>query len=172
MLSRSGEPAFRGATPEQQMLSLEALLDAMPDAVVGVDRSGVIRFVNRQTEAMFGYDQGVLVDQLIETLVPESFRTVHQAQREGYVADPKTRQMGTDLEVRGRRRDCTEFRMDVSLSHVHSLRCRAHCNRARHHAETVAHALEQPADSIETLAKAHALSLRRVFPFISKRVRG
>jgi hypothetical protein len=59
-----------------------------------------------------------------------------------------------------------------SLGGQQSLRCRAHCNRARHHAETVAHALEQPADSIETLAKAHTLSLRRVFPFISKRVRG
>ena len=67
------------------------LLEAMPDALVGVDRAGVIRFVNRQAEALFGYERGELVGWLIETLVPESLRTVHQVQRDGYVAAPKLR---------------------------------------------------------------------------------
>ena len=48
----------------------------------------MIRFVNRQTELLFGYDRGELVGQPIETLVPESFREVHTAHREGYIADP------------------------------------------------------------------------------------
>ena len=94
------------------------LLEAMPDALVGVDRAGVIRFVNRHTESLFGYERGELVGLPIETLVPESLRTVHQVQRDGYVAAPKTREMGTDLELRGQRRDGTEFPVDIALSHV------------------------------------------------------
>ena len=54
----------------------------------GLTRGGVIRFVNRQTELLFGYDRTDLVGQCIETLVPESFRKVHPAHRARYFADP------------------------------------------------------------------------------------
>jgi diguanylate cyclase (GGDEF)-like protein/PAS domain S-box-containing protein len=95
-----------------------SVLEAVPDAMVAVDRSGVIRFVNRQTEAMFGYHRDFLVGRLIETLVPESFRTVHQAQREGFVAGPQTRVMGSLSELIGRRHDGTEFPVDIGLAHI------------------------------------------------------
>jgi diguanylate cyclase (GGDEF)-like protein/PAS domain S-box-containing protein len=90
----------------------------MPDALVGVDRAGVIRFVNDRAEELFGYDRDTLVGQLVEILVPKSSRMVHQAQREGYLAAPRTRSMGTDHDLFGVRRDGTEFPVDVSLSHV------------------------------------------------------
>src|SRR5674476_887801 len=48
-----------------------------------------------------------LVGQLVETLVPESFRTVHPGHRASYGADPVTRPMGVDLELTGMRRDGT-----------------------------------------------------------------
>ena len=118
MPSKRGTPTSRGTAVGQQEADFEGLLEAMPDALVGVDRTGVIRFVNRQTEALFGYDRDVLVGQLIETLMPVSFWAGHQAQRVGDVADPRTRKMGTDLEPSGRRRDGTEFPADVSLSHL------------------------------------------------------
>jgi PAS domain S-box-containing protein len=51
---------------------LANLLEAVPDALVGMDRTGVIRFVNQQTESLFGYDRDDLVGQPIQTLVPES----------------------------------------------------------------------------------------------------
>jgi PAS domain S-box-containing protein len=85
-----------------------------------VDRSGVIRFVNHRAEVLFGYDREDLAGQLIETLVPESFRTVHQAQREGYVEDPQTREMGVIPELIGRRRDGTQFPIDIGLAHMGS----------------------------------------------------
>src|ERR1035437_3844221 len=88
---------------------LEGLLEAVPDALLGVDHAGVIRFVNHQTELLFGYDRDDLVGAPIETLVPESVRSVHKVHREGYVAAPFTRIMGADLELRGRRRDGTQF---------------------------------------------------------------
>jgi PAS domain S-box-containing protein len=94
------------------------VLEAVPDAMVGVDRKGVIRFINRQTGAMFGYDRDALVGQFIEMLVPEVSRTVHQARRQGYVADPKLREMGTSPELTGRKRDGTEFPIDIGLAHL------------------------------------------------------
>jgi diguanylate cyclase (GGDEF)-like protein/PAS domain S-box-containing protein len=98
--------------------NLETALDVVPDAILGVDRAGVIRFVNPQTEALFGYASDVLVGQLVETLMPESFRTVHQALREGYLAEPISRAMGTGLQLRGRRRDGSSFPVDVSLAYI------------------------------------------------------
>jgi PAS domain S-box-containing protein len=96
----------------------EGLLEAVPDALVGVDHGGVIRFVNRQTELLFGYERGDLIGAPLEMLVPESLRPVHKVHREGYVAAPFTRSMGQDLELRGRRRDGTQFPVDIALSHT------------------------------------------------------
>jgi PAS domain S-box-containing protein len=96
----------------------EGLLEAVPDALVGVDHAGVIRFVNRQTELLFGYDRGDLIGAPLEMLVPESLRPVHKVHRERYVAAPFTRTMGQDLELRGRRRDGTQFPVDIALSHT------------------------------------------------------
>jgi PAS domain S-box-containing protein len=100
-----------------QTTELESLLEAMPDGMVGVDPAGMIRFVNRRMETMFGYDHGDLVGVLIESLVPESFRQVHGGHREGYNAAPTQRPMGTGLILSGQRRDGTQFPVDIALSH-------------------------------------------------------
>jgi len=101
--------------PEQT--TFEGLLDAVPDALVGVDQTGLIRFVNHQTELLFGYGRDDLVGQSIEVLVPESLQRFHSARREGYFADPETRAMGSGLDLTGRHRDGTEIPVDISLSH-------------------------------------------------------
>jgi PAS domain S-box-containing protein len=101
-----------------QTTSFESLLEAMPDALVVVDRAGLIRSVNDQTELLFGYDRGELVGRPIETLVPESFREVHTAHREGYIAAPETRGLGEDLELTGRKRDGTVFPVAIALSSI------------------------------------------------------
>ena len=80
-----------------QTTQFESLLEAAPDAMVGVDRAGVIRFVNRQTELLFGYDRDLLVGQAVEMLMPGSFRQIHAKHRASYVTDPATRAMGTGL---------------------------------------------------------------------------
>ena len=112
--------AVRDITERQKNVArFEGLLEAAPDAMVGVDRSGVIRFVNRQTELMFGYRRDELVGEPLETLVPESYRGVHPGHREGYFAHPGTRAMGAGLDLTGRRRDGSEFPVDISLSAIH-----------------------------------------------------
>jgi PAS domain S-box-containing protein len=102
--------------PEQT--TFEGLLEAVPDALIGVDPSGAIRFVNHQAELLFGYDHDELVGQPLETLVPESLRKTHAAQRESYFSDPLTRALGSGLDLSGRHRDGTEIPVDISLSHL------------------------------------------------------
>jgi PAS domain S-box-containing protein len=92
-----------------------ALLEAMPDALVAVDHTGVIRFVNHQAESLFGYDRDDLVDAPLEILVPESVRTVHKMHREDYAAAPFIRTMGQGLELYGKRRDGIPFPVDIAL---------------------------------------------------------
>jgi PAS domain S-box-containing protein len=102
-------------------MGFEGLLEAVPDAVVGMDRSGAIRFVNHQTETLFGYESDDLIGSPIETLVPEALRQIHRARRDGYVADPKrSRPMSTDLRLSGRRQDGSEFPVSISLSPVNT----------------------------------------------------
>lgn len=100
-----------------QTTEFESLLEAMPDGMLGVNSGGVIMFVNRRMESMFGYDRGDLVGVPIESLVPESFRQVHGSHREVYNADPTQRPMGTDLTLSGQRRDGSQFPVDIALSH-------------------------------------------------------
>jgi len=100
-----------------QTTEFESLLEAMPDGMVGIDPAGVIRFVNRRMESMFGYDCGDLVGVPIDSLVPEPFRQVHGVHREGYNEAPLQRPMGTDLILSGQRRDGTQFPVDIALSH-------------------------------------------------------
>ena len=100
------------------MTRFESLLEAVPDALVGMDQEGVIRFVNRQTELLFGYDRDELVGRPIKTLVPESRWQIYSEHRENYFADPRARSTGLDLQLTGRHRDGTEFPVNISLSHI------------------------------------------------------
>ena len=92
------------------------LLESAPDAVVLVGAHGKIDLVNRRTEELFGYGPGELIDCEIDQLVPDRFRAGHLAHRAGYVDDPRTREMGAGLELYGRRRDGSEFPVEISLS--------------------------------------------------------
>ena len=82
-----------------KMTKFESLLEAVPDALVGMDQKGVVRFVNRQTESLFGYDRDDLIGQPIETLVPESLWQIYAEHQEDYFADPRTRSSGLELEL-------------------------------------------------------------------------
>jgi PAS domain S-box-containing protein len=96
----------------------EHLLEAVPDALVGMDQKGVIRFVNRQTESLFGYDRDQLIGQGVETLVPESLWQIYAEHRNDYFADPRTRSSGLEVELIGRHRDGSELPINISLSSI------------------------------------------------------
>lgn len=95
-----------------------SILEAIPDAVAAVNRQGVIIQVNSQTEAMFGYTRDELIGQSVEMLVPERQRTQHHQHREGFHQQAKIRRMGSGLDLYARRRDGSEFPVEISLSPV------------------------------------------------------
>jgi PAS domain S-box-containing protein len=96
------------------------LLEAAPDAIIEVDREGHIVLLNLVTEKLFGYSREELLGQPVEMLIPESVRAGHVRRREGYWNHPATRPMGTGLALEGRRKDGSQFPVEISLSPVHS----------------------------------------------------
>jgi PAS domain S-box-containing protein len=95
---------------------LRRLLDTAPDAMIVVDRTGRIEFVNLQAEAMFGYPRAEFAVMTIEMLMPERFRAGHLGHRSRYLQQPRVRPMGLDLQLVGRRKDGSEFPIEISLS--------------------------------------------------------
>jgi PAS domain S-box-containing protein len=108
----------RSAMPMAELLLSKDLLEALPDAIVAVDRNGIIVQVNSQAQELFGYKRDELIGQKVEMLVPESYRSQHHNHRANFAHAPKTRRMGADLELYGRRRNGSEFPVEISLSPV------------------------------------------------------
>jgi PAS domain S-box-containing protein len=99
--------------PTQTILTL---LEAMPDAIVGVWPDGRIAVLNSLAESLFGYSRKELIGQPLEVLVPEGFRQFHPLRRVQYQAAPQQRPMGAGMELAGRRKDGVTFLAEISLS--------------------------------------------------------
>ena len=108
------------AERRQEEVKFRDLIESTSDAIFAVDKNGIIVLLNSQTEKIFGYSRGELLGQPVETLVPERFRELHVDHRAKYSSEPRARPMGTGLDLYGRRKDGSEFPIDISLSPLKS----------------------------------------------------
>lgn len=92
------------------------LLESAPDAMVITNGNGKILMINAQTERIFGFNRDEIIGKEVELFVPERFRQKHTAHRRGYVENPKTRGMGVGMDLFGKRKDGSEFPVEISLS--------------------------------------------------------
>jgi PAS domain S-box-containing protein len=92
------------------------LLESAPDAFIIADHHGQIVLANKEAERIFGYSRAELLGLPIETLIPQRFHAMHIEHRDGYAASPRTRPMGSGLELYGLRKDGSEFPVEISLS--------------------------------------------------------
>lgn len=92
------------------------VFESAPNGMVMTDEDGRIVLTNQQTEALFGYDRAELIGQPIELLVPERLRDLHRTHREKFRHERGPRMMGVGRELYGRRKDGSEFPLEIGLS--------------------------------------------------------
>src|SRR6185369_11301252 len=96
------------------------LLEAAPDAMVVVDGSGNIVLLNVQAEKQFGYNRDELVGQAVKNIIPEGFAERLVADDLRSTEDALAQQIGTGIELSARRKDGTEFPIEIMLSPLES----------------------------------------------------
>jgi PAS domain S-box-containing protein len=96
------------------------LLEAAPDAMVVVDQAGAIVLLNLQAEKQFGYQRDELVGQPVTNIIPEGFAERLIADDLRSAADALAQQIGTGIELSARRKDGTEFPIEIMLSPLES----------------------------------------------------
>jgi PAS domain S-box-containing protein len=96
----------------------EDYFKAASEGLIIVDRSGHIIEVNPRAEQLFGYPQEELVGQSIEVLVPTQTRNLHTEHVRGFFAAPRTRPMGLGLSLAARRKNGSEFPVEISLTYA------------------------------------------------------
>ena len=94
------------------------VVEASPSGIVLVNGEGRVVLVNAETERLFGYTREELIGKSVEMLVPERFRGDHPGHRQGFLAAPRARPMGLGRELFARRKDGTEFPVEIGLSPI------------------------------------------------------
>lgn len=92
------------------------LLESTPDGIVMANPTGHIVIANSQAERLFGYEQGELRGASVDLLLPTRYRHAHVGHRSNYFQQPRTRAMGSGLDLAGLRKDGSEFPIEISLS--------------------------------------------------------
>jgi PAS domain S-box-containing protein len=113
--ARQSEAALRRSED-----TARAVLESASEGIILIDTAGRIRLVNTAAEHLFGYPRSELLGEPLEVLLPERSRGGHVEHRTDYFAEPRVRPMGIGLDLSGRRKDGSEFPVEISLSHVRS----------------------------------------------------
>jgi PAS domain S-box-containing protein len=101
-------------------LSVDQVLESAPDAMLIVNHTGEIVYLNSLASKLFGYDRSELLGRSIEILVPPEARHTHETHRATYFQKPRVRMMETGLALFGQRKDESRFPIEISLSPLHT----------------------------------------------------
>ncbi|TWB34117.1 PAS domain S-box protein [Nitrospirillum viridazoti] len=94
------------------------VVESAPNAMVMINARGRIEMVNTQAERLFGYARDELLGQSVEMLVPDRFRHDHPEKRASFFSDPRSRPMGAGRDLFGRRKDGSEFPVEIGLNPI------------------------------------------------------
>ena len=98
--------------------TIRRVVEACPSGMVVTDAAGKIVLVNAEVERLFGYGGDELLDQSVDMLVPEGARAGHAAHRGAFAARPEARRMGVGRDLYGRRKDGTQFPIEIGLNPI------------------------------------------------------
>jgi diguanylate cyclase (GGDEF)-like protein/PAS domain S-box-containing protein len=102
--------------PSSREEMFQMSLEAAPTALLVTDKQGKIIYANLESCTLFGYQRDELIGSIIELLVPERLRGKHTSLRDGFARDPKTRPLGRGRHLIARRKDGTEFPVEIGLN--------------------------------------------------------
>jgi PAS domain S-box-containing protein len=124
VIGADGKPAIlRGISMDvteqkQAEEKFRLAVEASPSGILLVNDRGEIVLVNSQIEKLFGYDRGELIGRSVEILVPERLAGQHPEHRAKFFADPTARAMGASRELFARRKDGSEFPVEIGLNPI------------------------------------------------------
>jgi PAS domain S-box-containing protein len=94
------------------------VVEAAPNAMVMINAHGEIEMVNAQAERVFGYERAELIGQPVEILLPQRLSAQHPELRQAYFDAPQSRPMGIGRDLYGRRKDGSEFPVEIGLNPI------------------------------------------------------
>lgn len=100
---------------EQQM---RIMLDAAPNGMLMIDKTGKIMMLNLAMKSLFGYEEHELIGQSVDCLVPERYRGHHAGHRSSFFSEPKVRSMGVGRDLYGLKKDGSEFPVEIGLNPI------------------------------------------------------
>ncbi|MCX6145812.1 MAG: PAS domain S-box protein [Candidatus Kapabacteria bacterium] len=103
------------------------IIESSPEGLMVVNVNGIIILCNPRVEAIFGYEPSELIGVNVDNLVPISSRGNHHIKRDGLVKSQGSRSMGSNLDIKGVRKDGTEFPAEVSISVLPNVGGRGTC---------------------------------------------
>jgi PAS domain S-box-containing protein len=101
-----------------QEKNVRALVESTPNGVLVIDDGGRITLINGSMEELFGYKSAELLGRKVEVLVPDRLRGMHRGLRESFMLRPETRAMGVGRDLSGKRKDGSEFPVEIGLNAV------------------------------------------------------